>query len=259
MNTVEIFSEHEKVARQILIEHYRKSYRERVEQQVDLLLALDGYVGRFNYLFSILGDRRGSLSKILISGYSAGSEMIVARQFGFEEIHGVEVVPALFDATRARLAGIPGMFPVLYNGSDLPYEDESFDLVVSGHIIEHTESPAQYLSELIRVLKSNGILYIEFPTRYHYIELHTGLISFEWLPVPLRNSIVGMLSSRFSILKPHVKARYASLLTTHLQQVSRRDIRRMLKEMNIEYKEIAHAMPVPGIVRCIIEKLKNNI
>lgn len=249
-----VSAQSEEAARRILIEHYRNSYGELVEQQVNLLFELDGYIDRFNYLLSVLGEEIGSLSKILISGYSAGSETIVARRFGFQEIYGVEVDKSLFNATRIRLAGLPGMFPDVYDGSILPCHDRQFDLVVSGHIIEHTQSPKLYLSEAMRVLKAGGFLYIEFPTRYHYIELHTGLFSFEWMPVFLRNFTLRLITSRFSFLKPQVKARYKSILSTGLKQVSRRDIFRLLHQMDIQFKELAHSKPAPGITRCLIQK-----
>ena len=251
----EISSDQENTARSMLIEHYQKSYGDHVMEQVDLLLALDGYIGRFNYLQSVLGEGMRLLPGILISGYSAGSEMIVARQFGFQEIYGVEVDSALLEATKIRLAGLTGMFPALYDGLHLPYHDEQFDIVVSGHIIEHTQSPSVYLRESMRVLKDGGILYIEFPTRYHFVELHTGLFSFEWLPTFLRNFLLRLLSSRFSFLDPQKRSRYKSILTTGLKQVSRRGILRLLRKMNIHQREIAHSRPAPGIIRCIIQKV----
>jgi ubiquinone/menaquinone biosynthesis C-methylase UbiE len=254
-----VSAQSEEAARRILIQHYRNSYGELVEQQVNLLLELDGYIDRFNYLLSVMGEEIKSFSKVLISGYSAGSEMIVARRFGFQEIYGVEVDSALFNATRIRLAGIPGMFPEVYDGAILPYQDGQFDLVLSGHIIEHTRSPKLYLSETMRVLKAGGFLYIEFPSRYHHTELHTGLFSFEWMPVFLRNLTLRLITSRISFLKPQVKSRYNSILLTGLQQVSRHDIFRLLHQMDIEFKELAHSKPAPGITRCLIQKTGNFI
>ena len=248
-------SEQEEIARSMLIEHYKKSYGDHVIDQVNLLLELGGYIGRFDYLQSVLGNSIHLMHQIMISGYSAGSEMIVARQFGFQEIYGVEVDSALCEATKVRLAGLTGMFPALYDGLHLPYHDEQFDIVVSGHIIEHTQSPSIYLLESMRVLKNGGILYIEFPTRYHFIELHTGLFSFEWLPAFLRNIALRLLSSRFSFLDPQKKSKYKSILATGLKQVSRRGILRLLRKMNIHQREIAHSRPAPGIIRCIIQKV----
>lgn len=248
-------SVNEEMARSMLVERYKDAYGEHVTERVDLLLALDGYIGRFDYLKSILGRNMNKLfSRIMISGYAAGSEMVAARRFGFHEIHGVEVDSSLLEVTQRRLSGLPGMFPALYDGLYLPYDDGRFDMVISGHIIEHTQSPKIYLNEVLRILKPGGILYIEFPSRYHHIELHTGLFSFEWMPGVLRNLTLGLISSKFSLLAVSTKAKYGSILSTGLKQVSRRDIFLLLRQLRVNYKEIAYSKPAPGIIRCLIQK-----
>jgi SAM-dependent methyltransferase len=43
-------------------------------------------------------------------------------------------------------------------GQDLPIEDNEFDIVVSSQVLEHVENVPQYLKEVKRVLKPQGIL-----------------------------------------------------------------------------------------------------
>ncbi len=47
--------------------------------------------------------------------------------------------------------------------SFLDFEDESFDFIWCRHCIEHSVFPYFTLSEIFRVLKSKGYLYIEVP------------------------------------------------------------------------------------------------
>lgn len=251
----ELSLNHEDTARLMLAHHYKNSYGDHVMEKVELLLALDGYIDRFNYLRHILEDNIKLLPTILVSGYAAGSEIIVARKFGFQEIHGVEVDPFLLEVTNNRLADLSGIFPVLHDGFHLPYDNDKFNVVISGHIIEHTRSPKTYLHETMRVLKTGGFLFIEFPSRYHFIELHTGLPSFEWLPTIMRNVVLQLISSRFSFLSSQKKIKYNSILSTGLKQVSRRDIFLLLKQMGIKSYEIDHSKPAPGYIRMIIKKL----
>ena len=136
-----------------------------------------------------------------------------------------------------------------------PTKTSYFDLLLSGHIIEHTASPLEYLRESLRVIRPGGVLSLEFPTRYHLIEMHTGLVSFEWLPTRLRNAIVRLLSSRMSPLSELHKGWYESFITTGLRQVSRPDIFRWLRQIGVRYQELHHAMPAPGIVRTVLRKL----
>ena len=51
------------------------------------------------------------------------------------------------------------------DGMNLPLEDESVDLVLSGESIEHTRFPWRFLSECHRVLKPDGQIIITTPNR----------------------------------------------------------------------------------------------
>jgi ubiquinone/menaquinone biosynthesis C-methylase UbiE len=44
-------------------------------------------------------------------------------------------------------------------GESLPFADESFDVVYSANVLEHTENPEKVLEEAIRVLKPGGTLH----------------------------------------------------------------------------------------------------
>ena len=57
-------------------------------------------------------------------------------------------------------------------GEKLPFEDESFDIVYSANVIEHTNDPKAVLVEAIRVLKQGGILHFEMPNFTSFFEGH---------------------------------------------------------------------------------------
>jgi SAM-dependent methyltransferase len=53
----------------------------------------------------------------------------------------------------------------------LPFEDGSFDAVLSCGVLEHVQDPAASLAELHRVLRPGGRLYItKLPNRHSYLE-----------------------------------------------------------------------------------------
>jgi SAM-dependent methyltransferase len=52
-------------------------------------------------------------------------------------------------------------------GENLPFKDESFDVIILMNILDHSEKPEKVLSEIKRVLKPNGILHFE---NYFYQE-----------------------------------------------------------------------------------------
>jgi ubiquinone/menaquinone biosynthesis C-methylase UbiE len=51
------------------------------------------------------------------------------------------------------------------DATTLPFEDETFDIVVSFETIEHTTQFSKMLSEFNRVLKPNGTLFVSTPNR----------------------------------------------------------------------------------------------
>jgi ubiquinone/menaquinone biosynthesis C-methylase UbiE len=51
------------------------------------------------------------------------------------------------------------------DGANLPFSNDSFDVVVSIEVIEHIHNYEQYLSEISRVLKPSGILVISTPNK----------------------------------------------------------------------------------------------
>jgi len=57
-------------------------------------------------------------------------------------------------------------------GESLPFADETFDVVYSANVLEHTQNPEQVLREAVRVLRPGGALYIELPNFLSYFEGH---------------------------------------------------------------------------------------
>lgn len=238
-----------------LKEHYQTTGFWQPDELAKGLMSVENYADRFEYLKKYLPDAIFSLaSKLLVSGTAAGSEMIVASKYNFAEIHGVEIDPFFVDICEKRLHNIKTMFPMFYDGQNLPYKTNNFDLIISAHIIEHTENPFNYLKEHLRVLKYGGYFFIEFPTRYHYKELHTSLPSFEWLPKILRNTTLKLLSVKYAPVNQDAKFRYKTIINTELKQISLWEIRQWISKAGYEIKMIQQYKPLSGIVRCIFKK-----
>lgn len=51
-------------------------------------------------------------------------------------------------------------------GEELPFADNSIDVVLSDNVIDHAEQPLEIVDEIVRVLKPNGILY--FTVNIHH-------------------------------------------------------------------------------------------
>ena len=64
----------------------------------------------------------------------------------------------------------------------LPFENESFDIVISNHVIEHLNNQHLHLREIYRVLKSDGVCYFAAPNRYFIHEPHFDMFFIHYLP-----------------------------------------------------------------------------
>jgi SAM-dependent methyltransferase len=75
------------------------------------------------------------------------------------------------------------------DGTRLPFRSESFDIVISNHVIEHVGDHAaqmNHLRELRRIMKPDGCGYLAVPNRWMLVEPHYKLAFLSWLPRSLR-------------------------------------------------------------------------
>jgi len=79
---------------------------------------------------------------------------------------------------------------VQVDGEELPFADQSFDVVVSNHVIEHMANADKHLSETGRVLKDGGIVYLATPNRLWPWEAHNKLYLLHYLPATTFNHLL---------------------------------------------------------------------
>lgn len=69
--------------------------------------------------------------------------------------------------------------------TQLPFADDSFDVVLTNHVIEHVgneQAQRAHLAELHRVLRLDGVGYLAVPNRWMLVEPHFRLAFLSWLP-----------------------------------------------------------------------------
>jgi ubiquinone/menaquinone biosynthesis C-methylase UbiE len=92
-------------------------------------------------------------------GTSVGTNLRMLRDSGFSDVVGLD-----FSDEAARWCAEKGLGTVRKGDiTAMPFEDESFSLVLATDIIEHVDDDRRALSEIRRVLKPGGHVLITVP------------------------------------------------------------------------------------------------
>jgi ubiquinone/menaquinone biosynthesis C-methylase UbiE len=94
---------------------------------------------------------------LLDIGCSIGATINAAEQLGWKAT-GVDISRAAVEHCRKQ-----GWDCHTTEGLELPFENETFDVVTHWHVLEHVENVAETLSEWRRVLKPGGLMILETP------------------------------------------------------------------------------------------------
>ena len=147
------------------------------------------------------------------------------RQFS-NDVHGVDVDPEKIASASAWLPNLR-----VAPGEELPYGDESFDVVLLNEVIEHVEDDRQTIREAYRVLAPGGHLVVYAPNRLYPFETHGfflgGRYYFRLLPV-LANWVPDRVRNYFA---PHVRI------------YTQRDICRLFEGLSVEFVVRSHIFP----------------
>lgn len=137
------------LAREILDKHFYPSYRDNWDDEL--------------FRERLLSKNLSSCD-VLDMGAGAG----IVSQMNFKGI-------------AARVCGIDPDERVLNNlcldeglvayGHDVPYPDQSFDLIFSDNVLEHLPEPEKVFEEISRLLRPGGIFLAKTPNKWHYMPL----------------------------------------------------------------------------------------
>jgi len=157
--------------------------------------------------------------KMVILDAGCGRANFVVEQFrkSIDKAVGIDVSPK---ETEGNVILDQIVYGQLEN---LPFANESFDVVLSQWVLEHLESPAEVFCEIFRVLKKKGALVFITPYKFSYLLLPRLI-----LPKRLLRALVGMFYGRG---KPDVFA-------THYRANTPRRIEKMLARVGFEKHEL---------------------
>jgi len=139
-------------------------------------------------------------------------------------VYGIDI-----SAKRLAESTMPNL--VAAAAENLPFGDETFDVLVFNEVIEHVKDDRQTLEDALRVLRPGGHIVIYAPNRLYPFETHGVFVRqkyrfgnialVNYLPDRLRNKLV-----------PHARVYMA------------RDIRRLIQELPV--RVVVHSYVYPG-------------
>lgn len=123
---------------------------------------------------------------ILDVGCGAGGKSLYYCTMGARSVTGIDILPQYAEesAALAKELSIDGFTFYCKDAADTGFESNSFDTIIMNDSMEHVGDPAGVLTEMARVLRPGGRLYINFPPYNHPFGAHlSDAIGIPWVHV----------------------------------------------------------------------------
>jgi ubiquinone/menaquinone biosynthesis C-methylase UbiE len=161
-------------------------------------------------LLDAMGSFRGHRLLDVGSGNGAQTLRLLDR---FDEVVALDVVAEHLEELRKHLPPAANCRTVHYDGGAMPFEDASFDCVISIETLEHVEDEVRTLAEIHRVLASGGTLVLSVPNKWWIFETHGARLPLlPWNRVPFFSWLPAALHSRWARARIYTRGRIVSLV-----------------------------------------------
>ena len=160
-------------------------------------LDFEYFTQRYGPLLSLLNElRRLEGSVVLDSGCGLGRVSILLSEYG-TEVLGIDLDTERLTIARLnaeRWRSNPHFLQT--DARELPFPDETFDVVVCIDVTEHLPSIEAFFLEARRVVKRTGIICCTFKNKYYWYDSHYCLYFLTWLPTALANLYTRIVRNR---------------------------------------------------------------
>ncbi len=130
------------------------------------------------------GEEMFAGKDVLDMGCGAAGKSLYYISLGARSVTGVDIVEHYAEEANAFAAqlGYADKFTfVCASATELPFADNSFDVIIMNDFMEHVADPEAALAEALRLLKPGGGIFINFPPYYHPSGAHmSDVINLPW-------------------------------------------------------------------------------
>jgi len=137
----------------------------------------------FKKYISVVLSYLASGEKFLDVGCGTGIALNLLKEDGKKNIYGIDVSHTSIDICKEK-----GLSARKYDGRRIPYNVNSFSVVGSFNVLEHTDDPELFLNEQYRVLKKGGYLLIVCP---NFLSITNN---YHWHTAGLKNKLSNLIT-----------------------------------------------------------------
>lgn len=177
--------------------------------------------------------------RVLDVGFGLGEQDILwTEEFDLKSIHAINITHEQVRKAQAKISGTPKEETIQFltgDATELPYQDNSFDIIIALESAFHFRTRENFFSEASRILKPDGRL-VTADIIYNYPAGHG----------PLSQRIVGCVHDYFWLIpdENHItKSGYEELYMNH-------------RFRNITIRDVTDNVLKPGITKYIKWQLK---
>lgn len=114
--------------------------------------------GRYALIPRVL-SRNQRIDRLIEIGCGGGESLVWMKDFATEAVGADITIP-----THLKNGTLEGIRFIEHNANDsFPFQDNWFDVVVTMMVMEHVFDPFHFTSEVARILKPGGILFLNVP------------------------------------------------------------------------------------------------
>lgn len=118
---------------------------------------------RHQFVYEFVKSQLSSGDSVLDLGFGEGYGTAMLAGF-CREITGVDVVDKVVEYANQKYSR-PNCKFIKYDGHKLPFDNNTFNAIISFQVIEHIDDDKEFVFEIFRVLAPGGKLYLTTPNK----------------------------------------------------------------------------------------------